>query len=86
MSGDYRYSFNGKETDTETDLQDYGFRIYNPALGRFLSVDPLTGVYPFWSPYAFAADMPTWAVDLDGLEPVISTTVLKDIKKIEYSQ
>jgi RHS repeat-associated protein len=39
--GGYRYSFNGKETDSETGLQDYGFRIYNPSLGKFLSVDPL---------------------------------------------
>ena len=32
----YRFGFNGKETDPETNTQDYGFRIYNPALGRFL--------------------------------------------------
>jgi RHS repeat-associated protein len=44
QSGGYRYGFNGKEKDpTEFGAlthYDYGFRIYNPALGRFLSVDP----------------------------------------------
>ncbi len=46
LSGGYRYGFNGKENDNEvkgTGAQyDYGFRIYDPRLGRFLSVDPLT--------------------------------------------
>ena len=37
----YRFSYNGKEKDSETGNQDYGMRVYNPALGRFLSVDPL---------------------------------------------
>lgn len=41
----YRYGFNGKENDNEVkgegNLQDYGMRIYDPRLGRFLSVDPL---------------------------------------------
>jgi len=67
-SASYRYSFNGKETDAETDLQDYGFRIYNPALGKFLSVDPLTKDYPHYTPYQFAGNKPIWAIDLDGLE------------------
>ncbi len=46
----YRYGFNGKELDKEvagTTTYDYGFRIYNPALGRFLSVDPLFKSYPW---------------------------------------
>lgn len=43
-------------------------RIYNPSLGRFLSVDPLTKGYPSWSPYPFAMNRPIDGVDLDGLE------------------
>jgi RHS repeat-associated protein len=65
----YRYGFNGKETDSETGLQDYGFRIYNPSYGKFLSVDPLHREYPFYTPYQFAGNMPICAADLDGLEP-----------------
>ena len=42
----YRYSFNGKEDDTEWAKQDYGFRIYDKRIGKFLSVDPLTAKYP----------------------------------------
>jgi RHS repeat-associated protein len=72
----YRYGFNGKENDKETGsttTYDYGFRIYNPALGKFLSVDPLTKSYPWYTPYQFAGNKPVWAVDLDGLEEVTST-------------
>ncbi|MGD1960337.1 MAG: LamG-like jellyroll fold domain-containing protein [Fulvivirga sp.] len=47
---------------------DYGFRIYNPAIGKFLSVDPLTRTYPMLTPYQFASNTPIYAVDVDGLE------------------
>ena len=72
-SSAYRYGFNGKENDNEVkgngNQQDYGMRIYDPRIGKFLSVDPLYKSYPWWSPYHFAGDKPIWANDLDGLEP-----------------
>jgi hypothetical protein len=43
-------------------------RIYDPRLGRFLSVDPLTKSYPHYAPYQFAGNMPIMAIDLDGKE------------------
>ena len=73
-STDYRYGFNGKEKDKNigslTDY-DYGFRIYNPAIGKFLSVDPLTQKYPYYSPYHFASNNPIITIDIDGLESSI---------------
>ncbi|MBK8112260.1 MAG: hypothetical protein IPK46_19045 [Saprospiraceae bacterium] len=70
---DYRYGYNGKENDNEvkgeSNQQDYGFRVYDPRVGRFLSVDPLTQSYPFYSLYQFAGNMPIWAGDVDGREP-----------------
>jgi RHS repeat-associated protein len=72
----YRYGFNGKENDNEVKgeggQQDYGMRIYDPRLGRFLSVDPLTRDYPWYTPYQFAGNKPVWAIDLDGLEELLS--------------
>jgi RHS repeat-associated protein len=71
----YRFHFNGKERDNETygagNEYDYGFRIYNPRLCKFLSVDPLTKEYPFYTPYQFAGNTPIMAIDLDGLEVLI---------------
>ena len=72
----YRYGFNGKENDKDINEggQDYGMRISDTRLGRFLSVDPLTQKYPWYTPYQFAGNIPIWAVDLDGGEPRGSTT------------
>lgn len=47
---------------------DYGFRIYNPTIGKFLSVDPLAKSYPWYTPYQFAGNNPIKFIDLDGLE------------------
>ena len=70
---EYKYGFNGKENDDEVtgdgNFQDYGFRVYNTRLGRFISVDPLTIKYSYWTPYQFAGNMPIKYIDLDGLEP-----------------
>ena len=52
---------------------DYGFRIYNSSIGRFLSVDPLTSSYPWYTPYQFAGNKPIIAIDLDGLEEYYAT-------------
>jgi RHS repeat-associated protein len=49
----YRHGFNGKENEVKGNHQDYGMRIYHPRLGRFLSVDPLTEDYLFYTPYSF---------------------------------
>ncbi|MFD2920404.1 LamG-like jellyroll fold domain-containing protein [Terrimonas rubra] len=72
--GRYRYGFNGKENDNEVkgegNQQDYGFRIYDPRLAKFLSVDPLEKEYPWNSVYAFAENEPISSIDLDGLERV----------------
>ena len=71
-TSDYRYGFNGKEKDDEIKGSglhyDYGFRVYDPRLGKFLSTDPLTRDFPWYTPYQFAGNKPIVAVDLDGLE------------------
>ncbi|WP_343522276.1 RHS repeat-associated core domain-containing protein [Pedobacter sp.] len=68
----YRYGFNGKENDNEVkgtgNQQDYGMRIYDPRIAKFLSVDPLQKQYPELTPYQFASNTPIQAIDLDGLE------------------
>ena len=75
----YRYGFNGKEQDSEvkgTGTQyDYGFRIYDPRLAKFMSVDPLTASYPALTPYQFATNNPIEGIDLDGLEYVSSKQI-----------
>lgn len=68
----YRYGFNGKENDNEVkgtgNQQDYGMRIYDPRIGRFLSIDPIASHYAMLTPYQFASNNPVQLIDLDGLE------------------
>lgn len=47
---------------------DYGFRIYDPRIGRFFSEDSLTKSYPKFSPYHFSGNNPVMLIDLDGAE------------------
>ena len=68
----YRFGFNGKENDNEIkgtgNQQDYGARIYDGRLCRFLSLDPITREYPDLTPFQFASNSPINSIDLDGLE------------------
>ena len=72
LSGGYRYSFNGMETDHE--VSGHGnsyttqFRQYDPRLGRWKSLDPLAGKYPGMSPFTAFNDNPVYFVDPLGLE------------------
>jgi RHS repeat-associated protein len=66
--GKKRYRFCGKEKDEESGLYYYGARYYSPWLCRFVSVDPLAGKYPFYTPYQYAGNKPINKTDRDGLE------------------
>jgi RHS repeat-associated protein len=64
----YRYGFNGKEMDNSTGEGnlDFGARILDVRLGRWLSVDPRWSQYSEWSPFVFALDNPIRLIDSDG--------------------
>ncbi|MFZ1694593.1 MAG: RHS repeat-associated core domain-containing protein, partial [Flavobacteriales bacterium] len=55
----YRFGFQGQEKDDEmhgatgTSI-NYKYRMHDPRIGRFLSIDPLAAKYPHNSPYAFS--------------------------------
>jgi RHS repeat-associated protein len=72
----YHYGFNGKEKDDEgmgggNQTYNYGFRIYNPSLGKFLSVDPLFMGFSWNSVYTYAENDVVRCIDLDGLEKFV---------------
>ncbi len=50
---------------------DFGARMYDARLGRFLSVDPKTSSMPAWSPYSHCFNNPIRFVDKDGELPII---------------
>jgi RHS repeat-associated protein len=81
-AGSYAYGFNGKRLDNEVsgngNQYDFGSRIYDPRLGRFLSIDPFATQIPFSTPYSFAGNKPIWAIDADGEVEVIINYIHKD--------
>jgi len=72
------YLYNDKELFDDGGLNwyDYGFRNYDPQVGRFTQLDPLTDDYPYYTPFQFAGNDPIANVDQDGLEPENSLTTI----------
>ncbi|MBB6682657.1 hypothetical protein H4O20_14510 [Aequorivita sp. 609] len=70
LGDSYTYKFGGKEYQEEFDINtyDFGARNYDPALGRWMNVDPLAD-HPSQinrSPYIYAWNTPTYFADPDG--------------------
>jgi RHS repeat-associated protein len=66
----YRYAFNSMEKDDEVkgggNSYDFGARMYDSRLGRWLSIDRIFSKYPYASTYCFAVNTPIQARDPDG--------------------
>lgn len=59
---------NGTSTNSMANSINYKYRVHDPRLGRFLSIDPLASKYPHNSPYAFSENRVMDAIELEGLE------------------
>ncbi|ADB38157.1 RHS repeat domain-containing protein [Spirosoma linguale] len=62
-----KYLYNGKEKQPETEWLDYGARMYDPSIGRWMVIDPLTEIFPSTSYYSYAVNNPTLFTDKYGL-------------------
>ena len=69
QNSNQRYKYNGKEFDHKYDLDmyDYGARHYDPALGRWFTVDPLAEKYYSSSPYVYCGNNPVRFIDPNGM-------------------
>ena len=62
------YKYNGKELDSKggLDWYDYGARMYDAALGRFMKTDRFSEKYVSLSPYQYGANNPVNNIDVNG--------------------
>ena len=77
-SGSYRFAFQGQEHDDEVygstinpapgTSYAFEYRMHDPRVGRFLSIDPLAAQYAHNSPYAFSENRVIDGVDYEGSE------------------
>jgi RHS repeat-associated protein len=66
--GSYQYKYNGKEYQDELGLNTYayGWRDYDPAIGRFNKMDRFSEKYFDKTPYGYAGNNPVFYVDVQG--------------------
>jgi RHS repeat-associated protein len=69
------------EVKGEGNSYDFGARMYDSRLGRWLSIDAFAGKYPNVSTYAFVANMPIIAIDPNGKEIIVTTSINSETGK-----
>ncbi len=82
----WSHTFSAKERDTETGLSYFGARYYSSDLSIWLSVDPMSGKYPSFSPYVYCANNPVKLVDPDGRQWESKADEEKALSLIEQAQ
>ena len=69
-SGTTRFGYNGKLKDNdvkgEGNSYDYGFRMYDQRVARFLSIDTFSYKFPSWSTFSSFGDNQIKNIDIDG--------------------
>lgn len=71
-SSSYRFGYQSQEKDNEIygngNAYSFLYRMHDPRIGRFLSIDPVSGTYPWNSPYSFCENRVIDGVDWEGKE------------------
>ncbi len=81
-----RWRYSGKEEqktiNSSLPLIDYGARMYDPTIARWMSMDPMAEKYYPMSPYGYCAGNPIIMCDPNGTDPIYGRSFFGNIKLI----
>jgi len=87
--GNYRYSFQGQESDSEVKGEgnyiNFSYRGYDPRIGRFSQIDPLAYKITWNSPYSFSENNVIHCVEFEGLEKIPFVLIFNITNSLQYS-
>ena len=72
LNNSYRFGLNGKEKQAEliSDEYDFGARLYEARLGKWISLDPLQAKHAEESPYLYTGGNPIYFIDPDSKDRI----------------
>lgn len=81
-------TYNGKEFDMSLNMNmyDLGARMMDPALGRFMNIDPMADFMTYQSPYVVADNNPVAFIDLYGFGKNKCGWLCKFVNKLLYGK
>ena len=87
----YRFGFQGQEKDDEIygatgTSYAFEYRMHDPRVGRFWSIDPLAGQFPHNSPYAFSENRVLDRIEFEGLEAWPTDPNAGPVTQADYQQ
>ena len=83
---DHKFQYNGKEKQSELglDWNDFGWRNYDPQLGRWHNIDLLADKRHWMTPYNYVQNNPMNRFDPNGLTDFTMNKKTGEVKEVKY--
>ena len=81
LGENWKYQGQERTTDMNLNIDEWKYRVSDPALGRFWQIDPLAEDYVYNSTYAFQENKLGMGTELEGKELQLAPWLLKDAAK-----
>ena len=73
LGENWKYQGQERTTDMDLNIDEWKYRVSDPAIGRFWQIDPLAEDFPHNGTYNFSENRVVDAIELEGLESYVIT-------------